>query len=177
MKRIFFISVFSLAAVTITSCNKEDDNIGTNDNTPNATDKNFMTQAAYANRSAVELGQLALSNSINDSVKMFAQMIITDHNAAIAGLDSLALIYSYTIPSVADSAHIIIKDSLNTYSGNTFDTAYINGQARDHQQMILLYQDEISNGNADSIQTYANRLLPTIQAHKLLADTISINLR
>ena len=177
MKRILFISVFSLAAVVITSCNKDDDNIVDNGNTPNATDNNFMTQAAYANRSEVELGQLALTKSTNDSVKMFAQMMITDHNAAILSLDSIAGLYNYTLPSVPDSAHITVRDSLNVYTSYTFDTAYVNGQVRDHDRLISLYQDEISNGNADTAQAYANRLLPALQLHKQLADTISTNLQ
>ena len=177
MKRIFFISVFSLAAVIMTSCNKDDDNLDNNNNKPNATDNNFMTQAAYANRSEVELGQLALTKSSNDSVKMFAQMMITDHTAAIASLDSLAGRYTYMLPSTPDSAHLIIKDSLNIYTGYTFDTAYINGQVRDHDRLISIYQDDITNGNADSVQAYANRLLPALQSHKMLADTISTNLQ
>jgi putative membrane protein len=179
MKRILFISVFSMAAIVMTSCDKDDDNNNNNNNsnTPNATDNNFMTQAAYANRSVVDLGQLALSKSTNDSVKMFAQMVVNDHTAAITSLDSLAAKYSYTLPTTADSAHIIIKDSLNVYTGHTFDTAYINGQVRDHNNLIAVYQDDISNGSADSIKAYANTLLPTIQAHKQLADTISLNLQ
>jgi putative membrane protein len=177
MKRTFFISVFSLATVIMMSCNKDDDNINNNNNTPNATDNNFMTQAAYANRSEVELGQLALTKSSNDSVKLFAQMMITDHTAAIASLDSLAGRYTYTLPSASDSAHIVIKDSLNAYTGHTFDTAYINGQVRDHDRLIAILQYDISNGNADTVQAYANRILPTIQSHKQLADTISTNLQ
>lgn len=177
MKRILFISAFSMAAIVMTSCNKDDNNMVDNNNTPNATDNNFMTQAAYANRSEVELGQLALTKSTNDSVKMFAQMMITDHTAAIASLDSIAGSYNYTLPSVLDSTHITVKDSLNVYTGYTFDTAYINGQVRDHDRLISIYQDEISNGNADSAQAYANRLLPAIEMHKQLADTISTNLQ
>ncbi len=177
MKRTFFISVFSLATVIMMSCNKDDDNINNNNNTPNATDNNFMTQAAYANRSEVELGQLALTKSSNDSVKLFAQMMISDHTAAIASLDSLAGRYTYMLPSTSDSAHIVIKDSLNVYTGHTFDTAYINGQVRDHDRLTAIYQDDISNGNADTVQAYANRILPTIQSHKQLADTISTNLQ
>ncbi len=177
MKRILFISLCSLAAVIMTSCDKHDDVIDNNGNTPNSTDNSFMTQAAYANRSQVDLGTLALSKSSNDSVKMFAQMMITDHTGAIASLDSVAMTYNFTLPSTADSAHIMFRDSLNTYTGYTFDTAYINGQVRDHERMISIYQDDISNGNADNVQSYANRLLPTIQVHKQLADTISINLQ
>lgn len=176
MKRIFFISVFSVATICMISC-KKDDNKNNDSNTPNATDNNFMTQAAYANRSEVELGQLALTKSSNDSVKLFAQMIINDHTAAIASLDSLAASYSVTLPTATDSAHTVIKDSLNTYSGYTFDTAFINGQVREHQRLIAVYQDEISNGNADNIQNYANNHLSTLQSNKQFADSVSANLQ
>jgi putative membrane protein len=178
MKRIFFISVFSLATVFMISCDKdEDDNNNNNNNTPNATDNNFMTQAAYGNYNEIALGQLALTKATNDSVKMFAQMMITDHTAANASLDSLADRYTYSLPTGADSAHLAFKDSLDTYTGHTFDTAYINSQVRDHQTTIDLFQNEISSGNADSVQNFATRLLPKIQAHKALADSIATNLQ
>jgi putative membrane protein len=176
MKRFFFISVFSLATIMMISCNKDDDNIIDN-NVPNATDNNFMTNAAYANRSEVDLAELALTKSSNDSVKMFAQMMITDHSAAIVSLDSLAGRYNFVLPTGPDSAHLVVKDSLTAYSGYTFDTAYINGQVRDHQQLVAIYQDEVSNGSADSAKAYASRLLPTLQSHLALADSISANLQ
>ena len=179
MKRIFFISVFSLATVFMISCDKDEDdnNNNNNNNTPSATDNNFMTQAAYGNFNEILLGQLALTKSGNDSVKMFAQMMINEHTAANASLDSLAGRYSYSLPTAADSVHLAFKDSLNTYTGHTFDTAYINNQIRDHQTTIDLFQNEITNGNADSVQNFATGLLPTIQAHKALADSIATNLQ
>ena len=177
MKRFLFISAFTLATVVMISCDKDDDDNNNNTNTPNATDNSFMTQAAYANRSEVELGQLALTKSTNDSVKMFAQLMITDHTVALASLDSIAGGYSYVLPTTSDSAHIAIRDSLSTYSGHMFDTAYINGQVRDHQKTVDLFQNESTNGNASNIKAYANSHLPTIQSHLQLADSISTNLQ
>jgi putative membrane protein len=176
MKRTFFISVFSLAAVIMTSCNKDDD-MDNNPDTLNASDNNFVVKAAYVNRNIVELGQLALTKSTNDSVKMFAQMVITDHNAAITSLNSLATKYNFSLPSTADSAHLSFKDSLNVYTGYQFDTAYVNGQVRDHQQAVAVFQDEITNGSADSIIAYANGVLPKLQSHLQLADSISSQLQ
>ena len=176
MKRFFFISVFSLAAIVMISCKKDDDKTP-DTNTPNATDNSFMTTAAHANRSEVDLGQLALTKSSNDSVKIFAQMLVSDHTAAIASLDSLASAYNITLPTTADSAQLAWKDSLNSYTGYTFDTAFINSQIRTHQQLVAIFQDETTNGNADNIQAYANNHIAGLQAHMQFADSVSANLQ
>src|SRR3954465_16061616 len=65
------------------SCDKDNDN--NNNNNLNSRDKNFITIAAYANLDEIDFAQLALLRSTNDSVRNFAQRMITDHSVGITG--------------------------------------------------------------------------------------------
>lgn len=169
-----FLTGITAATVFLASCDKEDDPGNDNNNTaPNSTDLNFLTQASYANHNEILLSQLALTKASNDSVKMFAQMLIDDHTAAQTALDSLGTSYSQTLPNQADSAHTAIKMQLDSLMGNSFDSAFIAQQVTDHQNAINLFQNEIDNGNAPAIKAYANNNLPKLQSHKQTADSLS----
>jgi putative membrane protein len=173
MKRnSLLLSLFSLVLITLASCSKDDDD-NINTNVPNATDNNFMAWAAHYHLSEAELGELALTSSANDSVKMFAQMMVTDHNAWINSLDSAAVLYSFQFPDAPDSARAAFKVQLSGLVGYDFDTAYINSRVRDHQWAAQLYQNVINNGNAASVKAHATRILPAIQLHQQRADSIA----
>lgn len=163
---IFLTAVFA-------SCSKDN-----NDNTLtlNSTDQTFMTNAAYANNDEINFAQLALTQSSNDSVKAFAQKIITDHTNAGASLDSIATKYNVTLPTSIDSIHSVLKTQLQGYSGNQFDTAYIHGQIKDHTTAITLFQNEASNGTNLNVKNFASTNLPALQMHLQMADSLSAHL-
>jgi len=174
MKKMTLFSALLLATTfAITSCNDNEDD----DVSPNDTDRNFMSKAGYANRNEVDFAQLALSKSSNDSVKNFAQMMITDHTAGIAGLDTLGTKFSFSLPTTIDSVHAAMKTQLSALSGYRFDTAYMNGQIKDHTATIDLFQNELSQGRNPDVRGYASRNLPHIQLHKQRADSIREKLK
>ena len=167
MKHFSFLLTISLV-ITLASCSKKDDN-----NSPNATDQNFMTSAAFSNRDEIDLAQLALTKTTNDSVKMFAQMMIADHTFALIGLDSLSTKYNVALPNTIDSAHAVIKMNLMPLAGYSFDSAYIKGQVTDHANSLLLHQSEAGNGNNQDVKNFANSKIPVIQMHLSMAQAMA----
>ena len=172
MKRLTLFLTAAFFLSIIISCNKDDNN----DNSISAKDKSFLITAEYANRAEVEMAQLALSKSSNDSIIAFASDMVTDHTKGLSGVDSLARQYSVTLPTTVDSMHAAVKAQLSMLSGNTFDSAYISGQVSDHANTINLYQDEASNGNKQNIKDYANRNLPILRFHLQFADSVKAHL-
>lgn len=170
-----FFAAALAASLFFTACSNDDDN---NNNTPalSGTDRSFMTQAALANEAEINLGQLALTNSSNDSVMMFAQHMVTEHTQTGASLDSIAGQYSVTLPTGLDSMHAALRTRLAGLSGRDFDTAYINSQIMDHQRAITLFQSEANNGSATNVRSFASRTLPHLQMHLALADSIAAGL-
>jgi putative membrane protein len=161
------------AAIIITSCDDDDDE----DISPNQTDTNFMTMAAYANMNEVDFAQMALTKSTHDSVKVFANMMIADHTLAMDQLDSIADNFNYNLPTTIDSIHAALKTQLMALDGYEFDTAYMNSQVRDHINAITLFQNEVNQGRNPSIRNYASDKLPHLQMHKQRADSIRAHLQ
>jgi putative membrane protein len=170
MRFIFTPAICALALVTYVSCMKDD-----TDRTVfvNSTDNHFVTMASYSNHAEIDGGYLASGKGTRDSVKMFAQMMITDHLAAQAILDSIAAHLKMTIPQNSDTGHIASLSILAGLSGPGFDTAYINGQVNDHQAAIKLFEDELKNGSNQQIKDFAGTQLPKIKLHYTMAMAIA----
>lgn len=158
-----------LSALFVVSC-KDDE---TQDFSPNVTDRAFLVQAANSDNAEISFGQLAINTSTNDTIRAFAQTMVTDHANTLAGLDSLSDQYSIGIPSSLDSLHMALRLQLEALSGYDFDTAYINGQVRQHQNAVALFQNEVTNGNAPNIKSFAARVLPRLRMHLEMADSIA----
>ena len=173
MKRIamFAVLAFGLSFI-IMSCKDDNDN----NTVPNDFDKTFMTNATYANRSEIDFAQLALTNSQNDSIKAYAQKMVADHTMAQSELDSLGNKFSFTLPTTMDSAHQAMRPQLEALSGYSFDTAYINGQVRDHEATITLFQNEANQGFNPDVRNYASGKLPHLQEHLQSANNVKSSL-
>ena len=165
MKALILIS---FAALTFAGCSK---NINKNTFT-NKADVFFMQQASYSNLAEIDAGTIAAARGSYDSVKMFGTMMISDHSKAEASLKSLADGLKISIPDAPDSVHQAKAALLKTLSGHTFDTAYINGQVKDHEATIAFFKTELSAGYNPSVRNYAITNLPMIKMHLQMALVI-----
>ncbi|HJT74495.1 MAG TPA: DUF4142 domain-containing protein [Chitinophaga sp.] len=162
-KHILLTACLLLSTFAFTACDDDDDDV----NTPEVTvrDQAFITQASYGNRAEIDFGKLADSLSTNDSVKVFGQMMTDDHTGAQDELESLADDWDANTPDAPDSVHLAIKQQLMLMTGHMFDTAYINGQVRDHQATIALFEYAADSSDAQALRDYANKYLPAIRMH------------
>jgi putative membrane protein len=160
-----------LALCITAACNDDDD-----DNM-NSMDRTFMEQAAYGNLAEIGAGQLASTKATNASVKMFGQMMVSDHSTAQTELEGLASGRGVDLPDQPDPPHQALMQRLMTLQGLAFDTAYMNSQVMDHQNTVALFEQEISNGRDPQIIQYANKYLPHIRMHLQKADSLARALR
>jgi putative membrane protein len=171
MKKVFLTG--SLALFILAACKKDKDN---SNNNVNSTDQTFLTQVASGNKAEIMAGQLAATKATNAGIKAFGQMMVTEHGEAQSDLQRVYASVGQTMPDTVDAEHQALMTRLNSLSGYSFDTAYINSQVKDHQKTLSIFQSEISNGNNDSVQNYANKYLPHIQMHLQKADSLSRSL-
>lgn len=139
------------------------------------TDKAFMIKATQNNLAEVDAAKLALTQSTSDSVKSFAQMMVDEHTNAQAELAALAQKQGVTLPDSTDDEHRMFKQRLVLASGNSFDSAYMQSQVKDHVKTIALFQAEITNGMDAQTKAYAAKLLPKLQMHLQHAQSIASN--
>jgi putative membrane protein len=168
MEKKKLILVMSIAAaIGLGACNKDDDN-----NDLNGSDRDFMVNASYGNVAEVDAGQLAASKGSTAGVRNFGQMMVNDHSTAQTELNSLGSQYNVSLPSAPDPAHQALKQQLMNLTGTAFDSTYLSAQVMDHQNTVILFQNEIANGNNSSIKAYATKYLPAIQMHLHMADSL-----
>ncbi len=197
MKTSFVASIKSFgwailltAAVTgFSACNKDDDD---NNTTPdpqlNTTDQQFMRTAKLGNNAEIQTSRLALTSSMDESVKSFAQMMITHHTAANKSLDSLASINKLSLPdssqldSTASSMLTMLKtmkDSTNMQAPDSvqhaFSRKYVMGQVQAHTKAQTDYQSYLNNSQAENagVKSYATKVLPIVQGHLQEAQTLN----
>lgn len=137
-------------------------------------DRDFILKASEANLAGVELGELAETKATAPSVRNFAEMMITEHQAAYNELKSIAIDKSTAITTSINFEHQGIKQKLTEMSGYAFDTAYMRSLIRDHEKTIALFETEISKGNDAHVKGYAIKHLPRIQRHHDKADSLSL---
>ncbi|HEX2607452.1 MAG TPA: DUF4142 domain-containing protein [Flavisolibacter sp.] len=166
MKKVLLMA--GLSAVLFVACSKDDNN----DNNVNSTDQSFMVNVAMSNTAEVMAGQLAVQKGTSAAVKMYGQMMATEHTEAQSDLKSLAGNYNMTVPDTVDMENKMVMARLQTLSGYAFDTAYINSQVKGHAKTLGFFQDELSNGSAQNVKSYASKYLPHIQMHYNTADSI-----
>ncbi|OLY92398.1 putative membrane protein [Cnuella takakiae] len=173
MKHFLTIGALSLGLL-LTACEKADND----EDNVSAQDRNFVAEMTLSNRTEIALSNMALNMATNDSVRQFAQQMITEHTAADAQLADIADDLDIDLP--ADSLNAMgttMRTTLMGLSGRAFDSAYITGQVPAHQASLAIAQTEINAGTSGQLRTFATDMAPKIQMHLAMADSISTRFR
>jgi putative membrane protein len=129
------------------------------------TDEDFMKNTAMAGTTEIEFSKLASTKATNAEIKMFAQMMITDHTKAATELKALAAKKNITLPADMDSSHKSELDSLKGKTGADFDKAYVDDMVSDHEKAVSDFQSKANNASDPDIKAFAAKTLPTLQKH------------
>jgi putative membrane protein len=142
-----------------------------------APDAKFAMQAAQGGMAEVQMGQLALSKSRNAVVRAFAQKMVTDHTANNAKLAAIMRSEGMSVPTTVDPASRAMMTKLQGLSGAAFNSAYMSGQVRGHQQMQILMQSEANGGKDARLVAYAKTTLTAVNQHLNMAKADLAKLR
>lgn len=111
------------------------------------------------------MGQLALSDGNNTSIREFAQMMVTDHTNAQDELRYLAESHELEIPDTLNNEQQALYDQLSLLEGYALDSAYISSQVVAHQEAQQIFQRQIDQGENIQIVGYASSILQHINMH------------
>jgi putative membrane protein len=138
----------------------------------------FVEKAAFAGMMEIGASKAALSNSQDPQVREFADRMVQDHNQAGAGLAAAAKAARITPPTQLDPEDRDMLDALRAKSGEQFDAAYSQQMVSDHEKAVALFQSAANSVVLDpALVAYARETLPTLQAHKGMADTLSASMQ
>jgi putative membrane protein len=128
-------------------------------------DSTFMIAAANAGMTEVTLGNIAVSNSANDKVKEFGQMMIKDHTTAGDQLKKIAGTRNIMLPdSLSKESRKHVND-MEKKKGKDFDRAYINMMVEGHQKVLKQFEEEQQKGSDSELKAFVSQTIPVIKGH------------
>jgi putative membrane protein len=131
----------------------------------------FVTKAAQAGMTEVELGKIALGKSKNAEVREFAQRMVTDHGKANKELAAIAKTKGIEAPKKLDTEHADMVRKLQAQDGAAFDVEYSRHMNMDHDKALALFEAESKASDAD-LSGFAEKTLPTLKEHKQMAGKL-----
>lgn len=132
---------------------------------PSKEDADFLVDAASGGMMEVQLGQLAQTNSQNQQVKAFGDLMVNDHGAGGEKLKALAMSKNITLPDSISSSQQKDKEKLQKKKGFEFDKAYINMMVDDHKKDIKEFQKAADKATDSDIKAFAAANLPMLYKH------------
>jgi putative membrane protein len=131
----------------------------------------FVEKAAMSGLAEVELARLALLKSRDESVREFANRMVTDHSKANSELATIAKAKGFESPKNLDAEHQATLRTLRAKSGAEFDQAYSEHMNMDHAKALSLFEGESRSDDAE-LAGFAKKTLPTLKEHKQMAKTL-----
>ncbi len=131
----------------------------------------FVTKAAQDGLTEIELGKVALTKSLDPTVRNFAQRMVTDHGKANQELAAIASAKGIDAPKKLDAEHAALVKNLGAKDGPEFDAEYSTHMNMDHSKAIALFESASKSPDKD-LANFAKKTLPTLQEHKELASKL-----
>jgi putative membrane protein len=132
-------------------------------------DESFATEAASGGMAEVKLGQLAQQNAASDVVKEFGKRMETDHSRADEQLRQAASQDNVSIPTEMGKKDQATYERLSKLQGEEFDKAYARDMVVDHENDVMAFKKEASQGQHPQIKKFAAETVPTLEEHLKLA--------
>jgi len=134
----------------------------------------FLNSAIEINAAEVQLGQLATTKAQSDKVKVYAEMLVKDHSAALDKLQKVQSSDNSGNPLLS-SEHQGLKTRLSGQSGTQFDRTFMDAMVTGHRDAVKLFEQEIaaspsrpqsaSKPTDSDVLAVAKELLPSIKHH------------
>lgn len=99
----------------------------------------FLVQALEDAMAHVELCRLALEQSGNDELRIFAQQMIDEHGEIGAEIERLAVGRRQDIPGDLESSHQRAVARLSALSGNEFDREFMRHHVSEHENDLKVF--------------------------------------
>jgi putative membrane protein len=137
---------------------------------PSQQDTDYITSNGQTSLAEISIGELALHRAQNDAIRELAQMTLTDHQAALAKLQTVAAALGVPVPTEPSPDQKKDAETLQAVDDAAFDLTYAQIQVAGHQKSIAGTNQEISTGSDPAVINYANDYLPVATMHLEMAQ-------
>jgi len=128
-------------------------------------DQSFAETVALSDQFEIQAAQLAIDKARSADVKTFARQMVDDHGKTSATMKTLAERKAIALPVKLDAEHQRKVDQLRAQSGESFDSAYVQGQVEAHRAAVSLFDRQVAQGQDTDLKQFAQQTLPTLKQH------------
>lgn len=137
------------------------------------TAQSFASQAAVIGKAEIELAQLALNNTKNEEIRIYAERMVKDHTAADQKLKKIAATENLQLPQSLDAKHQALKQKLASLKGDAFDREYKKHMAMGHGEAVALFESASQTQQMPKdLKEFAASALPTLEKHHEMAKDL-----
>ena len=133
-------------------------------------DQTFVRNAASANRSQIELGQLAADRGYSPKVRRLGQNIVDEHQQIAGRLQVVAAQQNIALPDEPTLKQRADYDRLSSLSGKRFDRAYVAQVKNDEHQALAIYRYQAKNGVDPELKSIAQSSMPSLRNAQRVAN-------
>jgi putative membrane protein len=124
----------------------------------------FIKDVMQGNIAEIRLGELAAQRAQNSNVREFAEMLRTDHRAALQRAIELAQTMQVAAPTEPATEARGFYEGLSQLSGSQFDAAFLSHMVTAHEAEIAKYSRHASSNNT-AVASLVADALPKLKAH------------
>ncbi|PBB65958.1 hypothetical protein CK228_24825 [Mesorhizobium sp. WSM4312] len=129
------------------------------------TAQDFVTKAAIGGMFEVQSSKVVQDKIQDQTLKDFAQKMISDHGAANAKLESIAGEQKLQVPADLDASHKTDVDKLKSAPAPV-DRPYADLQKAAHADAVSLFETYAKDGDNPALKAFASETLPTLKMHQ-----------
>lgn len=135
--------------------------------TASVSPQTFASKAAVIGKAEIELANLALNNTKNEEIRIYAERMIKDHTAADAKLKKIAAKENLTLPQALDPEHRAVKEKLAALKDDAFDREYRKEMAKGHDKAVALFESAAQTEQMPKdLREFAASTLDTLEDHR-----------
>jgi putative membrane protein len=125
----------------------------------------FASRALKGSMVISEMGKISVSNSGDERVKQFGQMLEQDHGNLQRQLMAIAREEEISIPGEIDAESLQQIEQLRMLKGIAFDQRFIAIMITDHQKQIAAFQLAASTNPNAKLKQFATDGIPILEKH------------
>jgi putative membrane protein len=139
-----------------------------------ASEKAFVMKAASDGLAEMQLGQIAQQKATSSRVRQLGSRMVADNTQAMQDLQQIAETESLELPTEPEKLSLSTAQRLRGTTGTGFDEAYLQQTVRDQQRIVAEYRRQAKSAKDPAVQSFAQKFLPLVQQHLLLAQSLNV---
>jgi len=130
------------------------------------TDREFILEAGAAEMAQTDLGKLAAKRATDPDVKAYGRRMVENHRLVNQQLKQLAAKKKMLMPGTVTTQQKETYDWLAKVPGPEFDRQFMDTMVQDHTKAIALFKIMANKGQDPDVRQWAQKTLPTLEAHQ-----------